>query len=163
MGFIKCAVYAAGIGILSFLLGRMLPEKWVQPDHFPYRSFSWEKEGKIYSTLFHIKSWQAKVPDMSRIFPKMMQAKKVTPDFGRELPIMIRETCVAEFIHLLLCPLALPCLWLWPGAGGILFVIFYILLGNLPFIMIQRYNRPRLLKLQEKMAHTQKGKLKWLY
>ncbi len=38
-------------------------------------------------------------------------------------------------------------LWIWPGAGGIIVTVIYILLGNLPFIIIQRYNRPRLQRL----------------
>ena len=36
---------------------------------------------------------------------------------------------------------------IWPGAGGVLITVIYIVLGNLPFIIIQRYNRPRLQKL----------------
>ena len=36
---------------------------------------------------------------------------------------------------------------IWPGAGGIIVTVIYILLGNLPFIIIQRYNRPRLQRL----------------
>ena len=33
------------------------------------------------------------------------------------------------------------------GAGGALFAAVYILFGNLPFLIIQRYNRPRLVRL----------------
>ena len=43
--------------------------------------------------------------------------------------------------------LGLDMLWIWPGAGGITVTVIYILLGNLPFIIIQRYNRPRLQRL----------------
>ena len=60
---------------------------------------------------------------------------------------MIGETCIAELTHGLLCfaGLALPAIW--PGAGGIILCIIYIVFGNLPFLLIQRYNRPRLQKL----------------
>ena len=60
---------------------------------------------------------------------------------------MIEETCVAEFIHFLLILLGFYALRLWPGTGGAVFTAVYILLGNLPFLIIQRYNRPRLQKL----------------
>ena len=40
-------------------------------------------------------------------------------------------------------------LWLWPGVGGIAVYAVYVLLGNVPFIMIQRYNRPRFARLLE--------------
>ena len=54
---------------------------------------------------------------------------------------------MAEMIHFLLSLSGLACLVIWPGAGGIILTMVYILLGNLPFIIIQRYNRPRLQKL----------------
>ena len=57
------------------------------------------------------------------------------------------ETCVAELTHALLCIAGLALLWLWPGTGGIVLFALYVLLGNIPFILIQRYNRPRLQKL----------------
>ena len=155
MGFIYCVFYALSVGFLSFLLGRLLPKVWFSSNRFPYKAWSWEEEGKIYDRLFHIKHWQSRVPDMSKLFPGLMQRKKVTAHFQSELPLMIRETCIAELIHVLLCFLILPCLWIWPGWGGILFTLLYIL-GNLPFVMIQRYNRPRLLRVAEKQHKSRK-------
>ena len=40
-------------------------------------------------------------------------------------------------------------LWLslWPGWGGAIVLAVWVLLANLPFILIQRYNRPRLMRL----------------
>ena len=157
MGFIRCLLYAAAIGIGSFLLGRLLPAGWFLPEKFPYRSMAWEKGGRIYDSIFHIRKWQAKVPDMSKLLPGLMQPKKVTKDFRQELPRMIQETCIAELIHSLLCLAALPCLRIWPGWGGIIFTVLYML-GNIPFIMIQRYNRPRLLGLLERMSPKDSGK-----
>ena len=53
---------------------------------------------------------------------------------------------MAECIHLLLPLAGLYCLRLWPGAGGVIVALLYFL-GNLPFVLIQRYNRPRLQRL----------------
>ena len=61
---------------------------------------------------------------------------------------MIQETCVAELTHVLLSVCGLYALRLWPGAGGVLITAVYILFGNVPFIIIQRYNRPRLQRLE---------------
>ena len=82
--------------------------------------------------------------------------KKLTRDPAAQLPDMIRETCIAELVHLALCFSGLYCLKLWPGAGGIAVVLIYTLLLNLPFILIQRYNRPRLIRLHQKYLHKQK-------
>ena len=57
---------------------------------------------------------------------------------------MIRETCTAELVHNLLNIAGLWLLNLWSGLGGIIMYLVYFLLGNLPFIIVQRYNRPRL-------------------
>ena len=154
MRLFYCVLYCGTLGFLSFLLGRILPGSWFQAQKLPYRSLPFEKEGKFYER-FGIRKWQNRVPDMSKLFPKLMQPKQVTRDFASELPLMIRETCIAEFIHSLLCLLALPCLLIWPGWGGSIFLLLYIL-GNLPFIMIQRYNRPRLQHLQARMDRRRK-------
>ena len=131
----------AVLGVLSFVIGRLLPKSWFHADRFPYKTAACET--KIYQAL-RVKSWQSKVPDMSRIFKRIMPEKKMTAETIADVPRMLEETCVAELTHFLLSFLGLAMLWIWPGAGGIIVTVIYILLGNLPFIIIQRYNRPRL-------------------
>lgn len=147
MGFWRCLAYIALLGVLSFVLGRVLPKTWFRHERAPFRAFSWEKDGRIYLKL-GISHWQNRVPDMSRIFPKLMPPKSLEklPDQPGLLR-MIRETCVAEAVHVILCVLGLYCLRLWRGAGGVIFYLVYVALGNLPFILIQRYNRPRLVRM----------------
>ena len=142
--FIICLCYAAGLGVLSFFLGRLLPKRWLHPDKFPFRTYAWEE--KLWKAL-QIRKWQAKVPDMSRLFKKLMPEKKLTQQTVQELPLMIEETCVAELTHGLLCIAGLFLLKIWPGTGGVFLTVIYIVFGNLPFLLIQRYNRPRLQKL----------------
>lgn len=149
MGFWKCVLYLAGMGIVFFPLGRILPKEWFHADAYPYRNYPFERGGKIYEML-RIKCWQNKVPDMSKVLPGLMPAKAMAGRSFDRLPLMIRETCVAEFIHRLHALLGLRCFVIWPGMGGILIAVLNILLCNLPFIMIQRYNRPRLMKLMKK-------------
>ena len=145
--FARCLTYAAALGVVAFFLGRLFPKRWLHPDRFPFRTYAWED--KLWNAL-QIRKWQAKVPDMSRLFKKLMPEKKLTRQTVQDLPLMIGETCVAELTHGLLCfaGLALPAIR--PGAGGIILCIIYIVFGNLPFLLIKRYNRPRLQKLLEK-------------
>ena len=142
---LKCILYLAVIGVASFVIGRLLLKSWLHEDRFPFRPFAFERQGKLYEKL-KIKSWQNKLPDMSRLCKHCMPAKKMNADTLWELPLMIKETCVAEFIHLLLPLAGLYCLRLWPGAGGVIVTLLYFL-GNLPFVLIQRDNRPRLQRL----------------
>ena len=158
MKLLQCAVYLAVTGIIGFLLGRVVPKKWINPQSGLYRCHAFERNGKLYEKI-KIHRWHNLVPSMSRILPFMMPAKNLKGNWRERLPLMIHETCVAELIHWLLCISALYCLRIWPGTGGEFITIFYILVLNLPFILIQRYNRPRLLLLQQKsIAREQRKK-----
>ena len=150
MNFWKCFWFLIITGVIAFFVGRLLPKKWFCADRFPYRSFRFEQDGRIYDKL-RIRKWQNRVLDMSKILPFMMPAKNLTGDFKKRLPRMLQETCVAELIHTLNCFVGLYCLKLYPGVGGVIISILYIILFNLPFILIQRYNRPRLMRLAKRV------------
>ena len=151
--FFLCLTYMLTLGLVFFLLGRVFPKSWLRPDQFPFRTFTWEE--KLWKAL-KIRKWQAKVPDMSKLLPKLMPAKALTQKTAQNLPLMIEETCVAELTHGLLCFAGLYLLKIWPGTGGAILAVIYILLGNLPFLLIQRYNRPRLQRLLEKQSRRTK-------
>lgn len=158
MKVLYCFLYLAATGIGGFLLGRVVPKHWFRADRFPFRTKPWEE--KLYRAL-RVRQWQNRVPDMSRILPGMMPPKQLTPQTLHELPRMIEETCVAEATHALLSVTGLGFLRIVPGAWGVLWTIGYILLGNVSFIIIQRYNRPRLCRLlamQERKARSASDK-----
>lgn len=157
MKFWKCAVYLMGVGIVAFFAGRFMPKGWIKPDRGLFRSFVFEKNGAAYEKL-GIRKWQNKALDMSRILPFAMPPKNLSGNYEERLPVMIRETCVAELVHIAESVVGLRCLWIWPGAGGVTVTAIYILVLNLPFILIQRYNRPRLLRLQQKLLVRKKKK-----
>lgn len=156
MKFWNCALYLALTGIGGFLAGRLLPKHWLKPEKGLFRSFAFEKEGRIYECL-GIRKWQNRVPDMSRILPFIMPPKNLVGDFEQRLPVMILETCAAELTHLVMSVVGLGCLWIWPGIGGVIVALMDIVLLNLPFILIQRYNRPRLIRLRRKLLNKKTG------
>ncbi len=155
--FWSCFWYLSVVSLSAFFVGRCLPKGWFKADRFPYRCFPFEENGRLYDRL-HIRKWQNKLPDMSKILPKWIPAKNLKGDYMDRLPTMVRETCVAEFIHLLLCILSLHCLCLYPGVGGIVITGIYTVVLNVPYILIQRYNRPKLIRLaKRKCDSTQKN------
>ena len=154
MRFINCIIYMAALGAVFFVLGRLMPKRGFNTKRFPWRCHAWEK--KLWRAL-HVRRWQARVPDMSRLFTRLMPAKRLTEENLSDLPLMIGETCTAELTHVVLSVLGLGMLRIWPGAGGIAVTAVYILLGNLPFIIIQRYNRPRLERLLEHRTKLNAG------
>lgn len=153
MNLLHCVLYLALIGALGFLVGRMIPPDWVDPERGLWCCFSFEQQGRIYEKL-EIRRWQKKVPDMSRLLPRVMPPKRLAGRDLQCLPEMVRETCVAELIHWLLCLGGLYCLRLWRGVGGAVIAVLNIC-GNLPFILIQRYNRPRLKRLLRRSLQAQ--------
>lgn len=153
-GLIGCIFYLMVVGLILFLVGRMIPKKWMHYDRFPYRLFSFEKNGKIYN-VFRIQRWREKLPDMSKILPGMMPSKKLPKKVTSvQLERMVQETCVAELIHNLLCVLGFGCVLLWKGAGGWIVALLYMA-GNIPFSIIQRYNRPKLVQIMHKLKYRE--------
>ncbi len=148
--FIMCVLYLAAIGSVGFVIGRVVPKRLFRGDRFPFRSFPWEKEGKVYQAL-GIRRWKEKVPDMSQIFPSLMPSKRV-PDAATPAQVerMVQETCVAEGTHCVLSLLGFGCVFILKGVWGWVVSILY-LLGNLPYILIQRFNRPRLMRILQLM------------
>ncbi len=152
MKLLYCAIYVMLLGIASHFIGLALPRRWFRTDRFPFRSFAWEGEGKFYRKL-KIHKWKDKLPDASRVV-KYMYRKAVDPNPNAEnLNRLIQETCVAEVTHLALIVCSLGVVAIWPGIGG---WICYLgcFAGNFPFVLIQRYNRPRLAGALERLTES---------
>ena len=75
--FLMCLLYIAALGVLSFVVGRLIPKHWFHADRFPWVCHPAEQ--KLWKRL-HVRKWQAKIPDMSRIFVKIMPEKKLTKE-----------------------------------------------------------------------------------
>ena len=157
MNFLKCVSYLARLGAFSFLLGRLL----VMCDKFRKLRFERflidfvdeEKENGFFKFI-RVHKWQKKVPDMSRILPKLIPAKAINKGYKATLPRMIEETYIAEIVHIALMFFGFNCCRIWEGAGGII-ISFLFALGNVPFVIIQRYNRPRLIRLYRRVNKVQ--------
>ncbi len=148
MSLLYAALYVAALGVLSHFAGQALPRAHFDPQRFPYRSADWENGGKVYEKL-GIKHWKDRLPDMSKIMPDMVK-KKMSAVKSQGMDVLIAETCVAECVHWALMLLSLGIFFFWRGAWAVVFWLVYNLLGNLPFIIIQRYNRPRLVMLEQR-------------
>ena len=75
------------------------------------------------------------------------------PD-GQTLLVMIRETCAAEATHTLLMLAGLGEIVIWPCVWGVMLYLVYAILGNLIFIILQRYNSTRIVRLSERKRAT---------
>ena len=157
-GFWRAALYAAALGILAHPVGQALPRRWFDGGRFPYRCYKWEKQGKLY-TRIGIERWKKLVPDMSRFLPDMVK-KEVDPAAvtASQVELLVQETCVAELVHVVLILLSPVFLVLLPKGWNWICMLLYDLFGNLPFILIQRYNRPRLMRLHALLQRREQRK-----
>ncbi len=142
------ALTAGLIGISAHFIGEALPRERFRWDRFPFAAYGWEREGKIYARL-RVEKWKNKLPDKSR-FVRSTVRKSVGADRSSErMWRLVQETCVAEAVHwalLVISPVML--LVMRPPYGAVAAVLYG--LSNLPFIIIQRYNRPRLVRAAQR-------------
>lgn len=123
----------------------MLPSKWFSQDGFIYRTFKWEKDGKIYETFFKIKVWKKFLPDGAKLFNHSFE-KKLNETDTEYLERFILETRRAEFSHFIqMIPAIL--FYLFNPLYSAIIITIYFMGFNLPPIFSQRHTRPRLKRL----------------
>ena len=147
---LRAVLLMAGAGVLSVVIGEALPRRWFDPQKPFWRGYAWERGGRIYRRL-GVQVWKDRMPDVSRALPSAVKKKAALTRTADGMERLVRETCEAEFIHWALILLVSPLLPVLCGGavGGIAAALYAA--GNLVFVVIQRYNRPRLALLLEKM------------
>lgn len=133
-----------------------LPAAFFEQTPFFYQSRGWEREGRIWQEIFHIKRIANYIPDGSKILGAGFDKKVLKQSRIDYLDEFILETKRAEFTHWLsILPAGLFFIWNPPWMGWAM--IIYALGFNLPIIMLQRYNRPRLERIAKKKKLSHKA------
>ena len=158
MSFCISVACIAGGGLLANFIGELLPRAWFRADRFPFRTRKWERDGKLYEKV-GVHRWKDRVPDMSRIRKKKMVPKHLGKCPTAEgVHTLALETCRAEAVHSVLCVLSVGLIFLWENRWLGVGVMAVYILCNFPFIIIQRYNRPALLALEERLLRREARK-----
>ena len=149
MRFLRSVLFHLCMGLVVFLVGRLFPRRWIREDKFPYKSFRFEKNGEIYHKI-KIMQWKTKLPDasliISKFLPKFLPAKRL--ENQEKIPVLIKETCVAEATHSIAAILGFIPVFIWGGVGAWLSAILFFAY-NLPYVLMQRFNRPLLIRVNE--------------
>lgn len=133
------------IQVTGALIGRKVPDSKLNAEMFLYRSHKWENNGKFYKKLF-VHKWKGLLPDGAKHFKGDFTKKHLLSTNSEYLAKFVRESCRAELVHYLgMLPFVIFFLLVPPLVAGIL--IIYSVLVNIPCIIAQRYNRPRLIQL----------------
>ncbi|HRY78664.1 MAG TPA: hypothetical protein P5154_07870 [Candidatus Izemoplasmatales bacterium] len=121
-----------------------------RPDGFWFRTHKWEKEGLIYQTIFRVRSWKERLPDGGKVFRDGYKKKRLTDLSPSNLERFLIESCRAELAHWL----AILPFWIFGFIASPIILplmLVYALIVNVPCIIAQRFNRPRVRKLLQRL------------
>lgn len=140
-----------GTAAVIVAMPRKWQKKWFNSSNTFYRVS--EREMRFYRRI-SLPKWKDKLPQYNKDFEKRHLPQEITKEY---LLTYIFMTCRAEIIHYItgiVGYLSLFFSFLSENVGYWYDVYFTIattmMLGNMPFSMIQRYNRYRLLRLLER-------------
>ncbi|TLS36080.1 glycosyl-4,4'-diaponeurosporenoate acyltransferase [Pseudalkalibacillus caeni] len=139
-----------------------LNNRYFTEDNWYYRQKDWEKSGGIYEKL-GVNKWKTIVPDGGGVFKGGFRKKRLLGRSGEYFQMFIQETRRAEFTHLILIPPSLL-FFIWNTLEVGFIMVAYALIVNIPFIIIQRYNRFRFQRIltrkqQKRTAPGKKAKM----
>jgi glycosyl-4,4'-diaponeurosporenoate acyltransferase len=137
---VDLGIYIALI-LANIFADNLLPESLFNPKLSYFRTRAWEENGEFYQRVFKIRRWKDLIPS----FPGLIHFSKkhLNKESPEYLNRFIRETCRGELNHLRLIVFSLSFIFFNPIIA-FLFIFIFTLIFNVPCIMIQRYNRPRL-------------------
>jgi glycosyl-4,4'-diaponeurosporenoate acyltransferase len=116
-----------------------------------YRDRPWERGGAIYQSSLRVKRWKDWLPSGGAAFAGGFSMRRMTSHSESYLRRWVQETCRAELTHwLALLASGLFFIWNRPEVG--LMMVAYALAANVPCIVVQRHNRPRLLRLLSRLS-----------
>lgn len=148
---IICFVVWPVLQITAAIICLNLPDRLFCPNSYFFRSHSFEKNGQIYEKFFKVKKWKHLLPDGGTVWKKRGFKKRHLENFTEEnLKRFLIESARGELTHWL----AIFPFWVfWVFTPPIVpwMMLAYALIVNLPCIIAQRYNRPRVLRLLNKM------------
>ena len=151
---VTVALFFAVWTIVPLLFGwisLLLPDRWFAPELPFWRAHRWEQGGRFYERVFHIKSWKHLLPDGGALFKKRGYQKRNLNDYSEEnLRRFLVESARGELMHwLAISPF---CIFGLFAPGYVVWIMLaYALLANLPCILAQRYNRPRVYALLNRL------------
>jgi len=139
------ALYAAiwiGFHFGSGYLAHRLPQRTLTALPLVNDSYAWENDGKTYEWI-GVRSWKDKLPEAGAFYPEGFSKRRLQGRDAAYLEQFVLETSRAECSHWLTWGLSLTFFAWNPWPIGVVMIIYGAIV-NIPFILIQRYNRCRL-------------------
>jgi glycosyl-4,4'-diaponeurosporenoate acyltransferase len=126
-------------------IGLRMPDRIFEEDKGIYKARKWEEGGAFYQRVFRVKRWKTKLPDGGSIFKEGFAKKRLAQNntaYFKQFVIETRRAELAHYLQILVSPVFFLFNEVWVGYV----MILYAIAANIPCIIVQRYNRPRLMK-----------------
>jgi len=160
---VRNCVWVVIIGIISGVVISLIPATAFTPrKHSVYNDFKFEQQGRFYEKHFKISKWKDKLPQFSEITHKGFSKGNLKGIDESYLSRFYLETVRAEFCHKLLILISPVFRLINEGSEAGIFATLLFAAGNIPFIMIQRYNRPRIKRIMLREGYKNRTKNKFV-
>lgn len=144
--------------LVSFMVDRIsYPVLWKL--YWPMRLRKFEQNGELYDKVFKIKQWKQYIPAIGPFDKKHLVER---PD-KRYFSVYLLENLRADLYHQLMVVVFFVLTFLFPDAFRERLLVWNFLI-NVPCIMIQRFNRPRIERALQRLTGTKEPELSlfWL-
>lgn len=136
------------ITIIVAVLISFIPKKWF---HENFRFFKISKQEQKFYDWIGIKYWKEFVPEFGTVI--RFKKNKIYDKYNNEYILrFLKEQCETEILHYLAAFLGFGIIFIWPLKYCLNFAIPLAIVGavlNILPALVQRYNRPKLIKLYE--------------
>lgn len=133
------------LGVSGFV--SVAPEAFVNAFAGIYRVRRWETQAKVYERL-GVKKWKDRLPEARKWFRRGKTAAHLrNPSQWDRFEKQTNRSELSHWVQMLAAPFFF--LFNPPWAGWIMVV--YAILFNLPFIIVQRYNRVRMMRVKNRV------------
>lgn len=149
--WLNCILYTLLVVVRAWI-DVLIPQRFLRADGWWFRTREWERDGEWYREQMRIDRWKDKVPSLRTA--TRFSKKRLTEASRRYFNRFITETCRAESNHLRAIA-SVMVMRLWTPVDLWLVCMLIAVVGNVPFIMIQRYNRPRLIRALERIERRE--------
>lgn len=133
----------AGSQVLAGYVAHRLPIESLDRDRGILRLRPFEAGGRWYERRLRIGRWKDRMPEAGAFFAGGMSKRSLPSRSDGGLERFAVETRRAEIAHWASF-VGLPLCVIWNNAAGVVVMVLYGLVVNLPLIAIQRYNRARI-------------------
>ena len=146
---VDAAVWAAWSVVVGYTAHR-LPRSRLDHDGRLTRLRAWERGGRAYERL-GIRRWKDRLPELGGAFRGGVSKRALASRDPAALEGFAAETRRAELVHWGI-PVVTPLFALWNPPWLLAAMVAYAVIANLPCLVVQRYNRGRLLRLAARRA-----------